>query len=232
MRGMVRLGLPKAPEAPPLTAHHMDLLTRTVFLEETPPRPCDALFVFGGTDPGHWRTALKAYRQGYAERLVVTGGIKPGASRHAAWTDGEVPEARVIVRELTARGVPASAIAWEETSRNSLENAQCARAVFDFGTVRSLMFVGKSHGAGRQLATLSRVLPAGIAFVPYTFDAEVDGALLSRQSWARSEVGRARIWGEYLRMRVYGARGDIADVAPRLAGLEGRVLPYLAAGAP
>ncbi len=190
------------------------------------------LFVFGGTDPGHWQTALRAYRSGYAPRLVVTGGIKPGAPRHFAWTDGESSEARVIVRELVARGVPLSAIAWEDRSRNSLENVRCALAVFDFAAVRSVMFVGKSLGAGRQLATLRKVLPGNIAFVPFTFDAEVHDTRISRRDWAATEVGRARVWGEYLRMRIYGARGDIADVAPGLDGLEEHVRPHLAADGP
>jgi len=211
---------------------HISLLTKTVFLDETPPQRCDVLFVFGGTDPGHWQTALRAYRSGYAPRMVVTGGIKPGAPRHVAWTDGEVPEAHIIVRELVAGGVPASAIAWEDRSRNSLENVRCALTVFDFAAVRSVMFVGKSLGAGRQLATLRKVLPGGIALVPFTFDAAFDGTPVDRRGWAATEVGRARVWGEYLRMRIYGARGDIADVAPRLDGLEEHVRPYLAADGP
>ena len=164
-----------------------------MFLEETPPRSCDVLFVFGGTDPGHWQTALRAYRSGYAPRMVVTGGIKPGAPRHFAWIDGESSEARVIVRELVARGVPLFTIAWEDRSRNSLENVRCALAVFDFAAVRSLMFVGKSLGAGRQLATLRKVLPGGIALVPFTFDAEFQGTLVDRRGWAATEVGRARL---------------------------------------
>ncbi len=226
------LNLPKEPALPPNLLAYADALTSAVFLDEIAPSPCDVLFVFGGTHPGHWQTALRAYRSGYAERIVVTGGVKPGVERHPDWTWGEVPEAHVIVRELLAGGVPEEAIAWEDQSRNSLENTLYARNVFDFRAVHRLMFVGKSLGAGRQQATLLKVLPAGIEVLPYTFDAVFRGELVSRRNWTDTKVGPARVWGEYLRMRIYGARGDIVDSAPRCDGLEAFVTPYLGSVAP
>ena len=219
--------LPKEPAVPPNLLAYADALTSVVSLDEIAPSPCDVLFVFGGTHPGHWQTALRAYRSGYAERIVVTGGVKPGSERHPDWTWGAVPEAHVIVRELLAGGVPEDSIAWEDRSRNSLENVLYAQKVFAFRSVHRLMFVGKSLGAGRQQATLLKLLPAGVEIVPYTFDAVFRGEFVSRRSWAETRVGPPRVWGEYLRMRLYGARGDIADTAPRFGALEEFVAPYL-----
>ncbi len=215
--------LPKEPRAPDLLPDHVERLTIAVFGPEVPPRPCDVLFVFGGTHPGRWETTIRAYQAGYASRIVVTGGVKPGGHRHPQWNGGDGPEAHGIVQHLIRRGVPCSAITWEESSRNSLENVRCAAEVFDFAAVRSVMFVSVSHGAGRQHATLLKVLPSGIAYVPFTFDAEFSGVTVSRQGWAKTSIGRDRVWGEYLRMRVYGARGDIVDMAPRLSEFEDRV---------
>lgn len=220
--------LPKELRAPDLLTDHLDGLTMAVFGPEVPPRPCDVLFVFGGTHPGRWETTIRAYQAGYASRIVVTGGVKPGGRRHPQWDGGDGPEAPGIVQHLIRGGVPSSAITWEEASRNSLENVRCAAEIFDFAAVRSVMFVSMSHGAGRQHATLLKVLPSGIDYVPFTFDAEFSGVIVSRQGWAKTSIGRDRVWGEYLRMRVYGARGDIADVAPRLRGLEDRVRPFVA----
>ena len=217
---------------PPELVAHVGELTRAAFLDEVGPRACDALFVFGGTDPGHWRTALRAYRLGYAPHIVVTGGVKPGALKHPGWIWGDTPESRVILRELVRGGVPKDCISCEDRSRNSLENVRFALDVFDFSRIRSLMFVGKSLGAGRQQATLAKWLGVGIDIVPYTFDAVVRGVLIDRRAWPETAVGRARVWGEYLRLRVYGARGDIEDRAPRLGELEAYVQPYLRGGPP
>ncbi len=57
--------------------------------------------------------ALRLYRQGYAPRIAVTGGRRPGDR----YSEGEVG-----CRYLQARRVPRSALYCEQQSRRTLEN--------------------------------------------------------------------------------------------------------------
>lgn len=91
--------------------------------------PADTLLVMGAAQydgepsPAFARRldkALGLYRQGCAPYIVVTGGKQPG-DRFTEGASG--------VRYLAKRGVPASALAAETTSRSSLENLQRSRAL-------------------------------------------------------------------------------------------------------
>ena len=175
------------------------LLTEAIFLRGAQAAPCDILFVFGGTDPGHVQATLAAYHRGLAPQVVITGGVKPGAPRHPAWPGGMAPEARAIRAQLIAGGVPRSRIRWEERSRNSLENVRAAQELWAIGRAGSILFVGKSFAAGRQRATLRGVLGAGPALLPWSFDATGDGVTVRAGTWSGTAIGRARVLGEYLR---------------------------------
>jgi hypothetical protein len=72
-----------------------------------------------------------------------------------------------------------------------------------------LTFAAKAHHSGRCYLTLRRFLPRTMLFA-YTFPAEHGGVLLDASTWHTEPVARARIYGEYLRIRLYAARGDIA----------------------
>lgn len=74
------------------------------------------------------------------------------------------------------------------------------------------MFICKSHATGRQLRTLTKYLPATIDYIPYTFNAEYSGNIVSRQEWMNSDIGQSRVWGEYLRILHYRQKGDITPL--------------------
>lgn len=217
----------REPGVPPLAPDHARRLTEIVFLPETVPQPADALFVFGGTHPRQWQTALEAYRRGLGGVLVVTGGHDPGGGQHPCWRYGDEPQAHVIARHLVEGGVPRSAVLVEDRSTNTLENVLFARNVFDFSRVASLVFIGKSHAAGRQYRTLRRHLPGLVHCWPFTFNAEHQGAVIGRHNWMRTDVGRRRVWGEYVRILVYGRRGDIEPLTQPIEDLDPYVAPYL-----
>ncbi|EHN59487.1 YdcF family protein [Oenococcus kitaharae] len=208
--------IPKSPEVPDLTEAEIDFLTNVVFGPKKEIKKCDALFVFSGTHPGHWEKALEAYKQTGVKKIIVTGGNSLTGVKHPEWQFGNKTEADVIIDYLLAHGVPSGQIFAEKLSTNSLENVKFALNVFDFSQINSLMFVCKSHAAGRQLRTLTKYLPSTIKYVPYTFDAEYSGQPVSREQWMASSVGRSRVWGEYLRILYYGQRGDISplEIAP------------------
>jgi uncharacterized SAM-binding protein YcdF (DUF218 family) len=95
------------------------------------PRRADAIVVLGNRPPRRpdgtiapelarrVRRGVELHRRGLAPRLLMTGGPAP---------DGSV-EADVMAAEAMRLGVPASAIARERASRDTVENARLGLAV-------------------------------------------------------------------------------------------------------
>ena len=205
--------IPKEPPVPALTDEQIAVMTEAAFMEEVIDTPkCDVMFVFSGTHPGHWETAIAAYKDGLAPRIIVTGGFGKPDGRDPAGRS----EAEVIAQHLLEAGIPREAMLLETRSRNSLENVLFAKELFDFADIRSILFVCKSHAAGRQYRTLKKHLPPGITYIPATFDTVYNGIRINRHTWAETEIGRSRVYGEYLRILRYGERGDIERLEDRL----------------
>lgn len=200
--------IPKSPEVPKeFSDKEISFLTKSVFGEIIEPQSCDVLFVFSGTHPGHWEKAIEAYQKGYIRRIVVTGGRSLTGTPHPDW-NGHT-EAEVIIQHLLVAGIPEEAIKSENSSSNTLENVLFAKEIFDFNTVETVMFICKSHATGRQWRTLAQHLPEHLRYIPYTFNAFYKDVEIGRDSWMSTEIGKSRVWGEYLRLLHYGEKGDI-----------------------
>ncbi|KXT77501.1 hypothetical protein STRDD11_02561 [Streptococcus sp. DD11] len=207
--------IPKSPEAPEnFSEEETDFLTTVTFGEKVEPQACDVLFVFSGTHPGHWEKAIEAYQKGYVKKILVTGGRSLTGTAHPDWK-GDT-EAEVIIQHLLAAGIPEEAIVSENSSSNTLENVLFAKEIFDFNSVRSVMFICKSHATGRQWRTLAKHLPKHLTHVPYTFNAFYKDIEISREHWMDTEIGKSRVWGEYLRILHYGDKGDILGLGEEL----------------
>lgn len=76
--------------------------------------------------------ALELYEEGYAPLLVMTGGNMPG---------DVYTEAETGAQYLIDRGVPESAIVWENTSRNTWDNFALADPVMQERGVSSVLIV-------------------------------------------------------------------------------------------
>jgi hypothetical protein len=221
--GVPRPLIPKEPPVHELTEGQIEQLTQVVFLSTCALKPCDVIFVFGGTHPGHWEKTLEAYHQGLGPRVIVTGGVSPTGVKHADWVDPQQPEAKAIQMQLVQGGVNPDRIVVESRSRNTLENVLWAQHVFDFSRVKHVLFVGKSLSAGREYRTLVHQIPYALCYIPFGFDAEYDGHLITRSDWNETLVGRQRVLGEYLRIVYYGRLGHIQALDSHIDGLEGYV---------
>jgi len=71
--------------------------------------------------------AVLEYQRGAAQRIIVTGGK----------THREFYEAKVMARELRARGVPASAIFVEDRAMNTIQNARFSAQIMREQSMRS-----------------------------------------------------------------------------------------------
>ncbi|MEG9296843.1 YdcF family protein [Mangrovibacillus sp. Mu-81] len=206
-------------EMPELNQEQLDYITALTFSERNTVRKCDAIFVFSGTHPGHWENAIDAYNRNLARKIIVTGGRSVTAIAHPEWEGRRSPnvtEASVIISYLLEAGIPEEEIIYEDQSRNSLENVICAKDIIDFTSINSLLVICKSHAAGRQIRTLMKHFPEGMAFIPYSFDTKYRDTVVSRSCWMNTEIGRNRVWAEYLRILHYGNLGHLVPLSNEL----------------
>jgi hypothetical protein len=63
-------------------------------------------------------------------------------------------------------------------------------------------------------------VPSGINYVPYSFDAIYRGEFITRNNWMNTEVGRARVFGEFLRIVYLGGIGHVLALEEMVEGLE------------
>lgn len=204
--------IPKSPEVPELNSDDINFLTDIVFGTKIEPKQCDVIFIFSGTHPGHWKKAIEAFKNGYAKKIIVTGGKSKTGIPHPDWDIKKETESEIIIAHLLDAGVPLASIISENISSNSLENVIYAKEVFDFNTVEKIMYICKSHAAGRQGRTLAKHIPSHIQLIPYTFDTSYHDITVSRDIWMNSEEGRSRVWGEYLRILYYGEKGNLVKL--------------------
>ncbi|MFD2444118.1 YdcF family protein [Bacillus sp. CGMCC 1.16607] len=216
--------IPKEPIVPELKPEQISELTNIVFGHNIKPEPCDAIFVFSGTHPGHWEKTIEAYKKGLSKKIIVTGGVSPTGVSHPEWKDKNVPESIIIIAKLIESGIKEEDIISENRSRNTLENVLYAKEVFNFNEINSLLFVCKNHAGGRQYRTLAKHISNEIRYIQYGFDSIYQGVPITRENWMNTEAGRSRVFGEFLRIIFYGRRGDILPVEKEIDGLEEYVI--------
>lgn len=104
-------------------------------------QPSDAIVVLGAAQyngrpsevfEARLDHALDLYQDGYAPLIVLTGGKQPGD----AYTEAETGE-----QYLLDRGVPASAIRWENEGRDTWQSMQGVADVLEGSGVGSLLIV-------------------------------------------------------------------------------------------
>ena len=83
--------------------------------------------------------------------------------------------------------------------------------LFDFTGENKIGFIFPSYASQRGYLTLRRFLPRA-QIIQFSYDAVYpeSGRPISPEKWHTFDFGRRRVWGEFLRIRQYGQRGDIA----------------------
>ncbi len=193
----------RAPDAPPLTDSEVAEIGCAVFMRSEFKRS-DILFVFGASS-GNWEMAARLYREEYAPLVLVSG--RTGRDYYATGR----PNAHRICDELVSHGVPRESILVEDRAGNTLENVRFGIEVLQKAKVEisSVLFFCKSHHSGRARRTLERWLPY-VTLACATYDEVYDGMRVREVDWWLNAISRNRVYGEYLRIQRYSARGDIA----------------------
>ena len=90
------------------------------------PRKADCIVGFGNFNCDIARRAAELYHQGYAPRILFTGGL--GRNTTKLFTQ---PEALRFAQAAMECGVPEEAILLEDKSRNTRENIEFTRALLE-----------------------------------------------------------------------------------------------------
>lgn len=90
------------------------------------PRKADVIVGFGCYDDNIPRRAAELYHQGYAPKVLFTGGL--GRNTTGLFTEAEAQRFAAIAREL---GVPEGDILIEDKSANTKENIHFTRALLE-----------------------------------------------------------------------------------------------------
>lgn len=194
--------IPRNPEVPFLNDEAIALLEGVCFRENT---ICcadvETLFVFGSTSalPAMIQEITNLVSEARITSIVVTGGIK--ASTEKTQRQSEADMIADSLRDILPEDIR---IHRETRSTNTLENVRNAACLYDIARCGSLCFISKYHAAGRSFLTLKKFFPD----VPLKQRAFVANGC-APATWSQSESARQIVWGEFLRIRRYGSRGDI-----------------------
>jgi uncharacterized SAM-binding protein YcdF (DUF218 family) len=163
------------------------------------PQQADAIVVLGaaqynGNPTGVFRarldTALQLWNDGYAPLIVLTGGKMPGD----AYTEAETG-----AQYLFDRGVPPSALLWENEGRDTWQSMQGVDEVLDGTGVESLIIVSDGFHLLR-----TELMARSLGF---------------SASGAASEGSPIRAWSGTEFSYIIRETGGIFAILPELVGL-------------
>ena len=198
----------RSPDAPIFDDTSIELLSELCFRRDDNPFKVDLVFAFSSSHgTAELATIIDNLLQGTSQKVFITGGIPP----YADTPQTEIAESELVLRHIDQTKYPPGTFFVESSSRNTLENVTEALKVLDFSNYERVLFIFKSHAAGRGYLTLKQFLSPNTHIYQKTWAPVYDGKYaLSKDVWFRSDFGRARVWGEFLRIKKYGERGDIA----------------------
>ncbi|NND64636.1 MAG: DUF218 domain-containing protein [Gammaproteobacteria bacterium] len=202
------------PAPPKLSPAVIDLLSELCFrTDDKPLQPVDGIFVFSSSIEIDCIANIieKLVADKISDQVFVTGGYPSPALIEDLGIDGKSREADLVIDALNQRVINNAKVFTEQKSNNTLDNVLYSLDTPAFKKCQSLLFVFKSHAAGRGFLTLRKFFPTQ-QILQKTFDTKyLRGDLpISKKDWHTHEFGLNRVWGEYLRIKKYGKRGDIA----------------------
>jgi hypothetical protein len=200
--------IPREPVIPFLNNEAIYLLSDLCFRDNDPLERCDMLFVFA-SEIEHKTIAGKindVLSKGYTKSLFLTGG----SPNYKNTFKNGLCESNTQLNALDMSKYPDVHIYLEKKSGNTLDNVRFALEEYDFSDLKSVMFIFKTYASRRGYLTLRKYLPNTKLLQNshdcYFSEPEV---LIRKDNWFEIESSRQIVWGEFLRIRKYGRRGDI-----------------------
>jgi uncharacterized SAM-binding protein YcdF (DUF218 family) len=152
--------------------------------------------------------AARLYRAGKAPLVIATGGVAP-------WEPASVSQAEAAAELLVEWGVPRDAIALEQRSRSTWEDARYTKELLEERGVRDVLLVTSALHMERSLAVFEAF---GIHAIPAPTDYEADDAPRGVLGWlpdSHSLNTTSHAFKEYLGLFVYSLRARVEQAAVR-----------------
>lgn len=217
------------PESPILTPKLIQLLNQICFRKDdsldilhtlnTKNAKTDAIFIFG-TDVSPielWATLDPLLQSNISDKIIFTGGYVD--------YDDTQPHSLSVARgmfDTVKHKIPENIeVVLQEKSKNTLEDVLFSLDLL--AEPKSICFVARNFHAGRAYLTLKKYLPGCNLYQKSIAEVLPDLSLMvSRDHWHEYPKQCALVWGEYLRIKKYGERGDIAfeEVSETVAAIE------------
>lgn len=200
------------PKTPKLTRKAKGLITKLCFRKNNTLKKVDGVFVYSSLIGIEELAKLlkKILEKNITKKVFITGGVTPKGLARDLRVKTKLTEADLILKLLDTEKFKDIKFYIEKKSTNTLENVTETWKNPEFRKCKSLLFIFKSHAAGRGYLTLRKFFPA-INIIQQSFNTKYSKAnkKITRNNWHTFSFGRSRVWGEFLRIREYGSRGDI-----------------------
>lgn len=200
--------IPKLVQCPPLNSRLIQLLTKLCFRPDNKLRKTDVVLVLGNHD--HTLTAQNLARlldKKISQWVVISGGNPQFTDS----PDRPKTEAEIILSGVNPKKYPQVKFDLETEASNTRQNVEFAINKYGLDKTKSICYLFLAHTSQRAYLSLRKFLPRH-QLIQTTFnrtDPET-GTPISAKLWPTTKQGRDRVWAEYLRIKLYGERGDIA----------------------
>ena len=172
-------------------------VTEYIFCRDMPVKS-DLIFVFGGKNPARARKAAELYHEGWAPRILVTGG---------AMTPGGQTEAAFLRKILLDAGVPPDVILCENRSVNTRENLLFGKKLLEeqglLPSIRTVILVSVPYHMRRVWLGFRNTFPDVTAVCcPYDGD-------IAAENWYQNQDGQHTVFRELEKIRSGLLKGEL-----------------------
>jgi predicted solute-binding protein len=197
---------------PTLNQKTIELLTKLCFREDDELEKVDSIFVFSSAHEIEKLSVLieKLLSNNIAKNIFITGGETRDLLNQCDEIKSYKTEADLLLSKINQEKFKNINFFMERKSTNTLENVLETLQFENFKNSKSILFIFKSHAAGRGYLTLKRFFP-NVKILQKTINTKFRKSPLeiTKNNWHTFQFGIQRVWGEYLRIIKYGLRGDI-----------------------
>lgn len=198
----------RTPEAPPMSSESISLLNTLCFRKDDEHLPeVDCIFIFGSAisykEIGETLNSL--LEKNISKKIIITGGIV----NYQDADSSSLSEAEMIYDAIKHYIPNSTNVILEKKSKHTLENVVFGLDMLE-KKPKSLCFIGKSFHAGRAYLTFRKYIPQAMLYqcsVNPLFPTALEH--LHVNNWHLNPEFSGRVWGEFLRIKKYGERGDI-----------------------
>ena len=199
----------KEPDVPELSVEQIKIITDLCFRIDDRLESADLIFVFGSSH--HFEDLASIITNLLSKKLSNKVFITGGRPDYIDSRKIDKEESSLIFDYLDRKLFKDVEFYTENKSTHTTENVTEALKVLDFSNYKKIIYIFKSHASGRGYLTLKKYLPE-TKLIQLSYNASYnDGTeVITRENWYKTDLGKKRVWGEYLRIKKYSERGDIA----------------------